>query len=50
MFLLAAILSFALAIIFYAWNISHDVFTWTLFMLIGLFCWCISGASWPPWK
>lgn len=45
MFMLAAILSFALSVIFYAWHLGHDVWTWTLFMLIGLLCMAISAKS-----
>ena len=40
---LAAIISFALAVIFNAWNIHHGVWSWVLFMLLGLLLWCISG-------
>lgn len=42
---LAAIISLVLAVIFYAWNISHSFWTWTFFMLIGLALWCISGRK-----
>ena len=45
MFLIAAIISFALSVIFYAWNLGHDTWTWTLFMLIGLLCLAVSGKS-----
>jgi hypothetical protein len=47
---LAAIISFAFALIFEAWSIKHGVFGWQLFMLLGLLLWCISSA-WDrtPW-
>lgn len=48
---LLAIISFALAFIFYAWSIRHGVWTWILFMLGGFLLASISG-SWdrpPPW-
>jgi hypothetical protein len=41
---LLAILSFFMSVIFYAWDISHGHWTWTLFMLLGLFLWCLSGS------
>lgn len=47
MFRIAAIVFFALSVIFYAFSISHDVLGWVLWMLLGLLCWCISEASWP---
>jgi hypothetical protein len=50
MFRLAAIVAFVLAIIFYAWNINHDVWTYTLFTLVGLLCWCISDTTTWPWS
>lgn len=40
---LAAIISFALGVIFDAWNITHGVWDYKLFMLIGLLLWCVSG-------
>jgi len=40
---LLAIISFALAVIFNAWNIHHGAWSWTLFTVIGLLLWCISG-------
>jgi hypothetical protein len=45
MFAIAAIISFALSVIFYAWTLSHGVWSWELFMLIGLLCLAISGKS-----
>jgi hypothetical protein len=44
---LCAIISLALALIFEAWSISHGVFTWHLFAILGLLLWCIS-ESWNP--
>lgn len=43
MFYLAGIVSFVLSIIFYAWHIQHDAFTWVLFMLIGFLCMALAG-------
>ena len=43
MFYLAGIVAFVLAIIFYAWHLGHDVWTWTLFMLIGFLCMALAG-------
>ena len=40
---LAAIISFALSVIFYAWDISHGHWTYILLALLGLFLWCVSG-------
>lgn len=48
MFYLAAIVSFVLAILFYAWHIHHDVFTYVLFALIGWLCMALAG-KWPGW-
>jgi len=39
---LLAIISLAMSVVFYAWNISHGRWTYVLFMLIGLLLWCIS--------
>ena len=41
---LLAILSFFMAVIFYGWGITHDAWTWQLFMLLGLFFWCVHGS------
>src|SRR5690348_9454988 len=40
---LAAIISFVLAFIFYAWQVHHGVWTWTLFMLLGFVLATICG-------
>ena len=40
---LAAIISLALAVIFDAWRISHGIWDFRLFALLGLLLWCISG-------
>ena len=47
MFSLAAIIAFALSVIFYAWSVGHGVWTWQLFMLTGLLCVAIS-SRWNP--
>ena len=39
---LFAILSLFASLMCYAWSISHDRWTWTLFLILGLFLWCIS--------
>ena len=41
---LLAIICFVLSLCFYAWSISHGVWTWTMWMLWGLTLWCVSGA------
>jgi hypothetical protein len=41
---LLAIISFGISVIFYGWDITHDRWTWTLFMLIGLLLWCLSDS------
>lgn len=47
---LAAVISFALAVIFAAWHVSHGVWTPEFLGLLGLLLWCIS-SSWDrtPW-
>lgn len=47
---LAAILSLFLSLICCAWSVHHGVWTWTLFLILGIFLWCISSA-WDtrPW-
>lgn len=45
---LLAIISFALAVIFYAWTITHGTITSELFMLIGMFLWCASDHPRVP--
>jgi hypothetical protein len=42
--LLLALISFALALIFYGWHVAHGVWTWQFWALWGLFLWCLSGA------
>ena len=49
---LFAILSLFLSFVFEAWTISHGVFTWNLFLVLGLLLWCVSENydRRPPWK
>lgn len=48
---LCAILSLFLSLVFEAWKFSHGVFTWELFLILGLFLWCISeGWDRTPWR
>lgn len=42
MFRLAAIVFFALSVIFNAWTIGHGIWTWELFALLGALCFAIS--------
>lgn len=44
---LAAIVAFILAIIFYGFSISHGVWTYIIFALIGFLCLALDGFSWP---
>lgn len=45
---LLAIIAFALAVIFYAWSITHGVWTWEFFMLWGFLLEAISAhPKWP---
>ena len=46
---LLAIIAFVLSVVFYAWDIAHGHWTWTLFMLLGLLLWCISGHPKCKW-
>lgn len=32
---LLAVISFILSLCFYSWSVSHGVFTWEFFMLLG---------------
>jgi hypothetical protein len=41
---LFAILSLFLSFVFEAWKFSHGVFTWDLFLILGLLLWCISDS------
>ena len=45
---LAAIIAFILGVIFYAWSISHGIWAWEFFMLLGLALWCISAHPKAP--
>jgi hypothetical protein len=45
---LLAIIAFILALVFYAWHISHDVWTWVFFELWGLLLWCVSEHPKAP--
>ena len=45
---LLGLIAFALAIVFYAWHLSHGVWAWPFFMLWGLFLVFLSGhPKWP---
>ena len=46
---LLAILAFALAVIFFAWNIKHGVWSWEFLMLWGFLLECVSGHEKWPW-
>jgi hypothetical protein len=41
---LAAIISFFMSLVCYGWSIKHGAWSWELFMLLGMFLWCVSGA------
>ena len=41
---IAAVIAFAFAVAFDAWSVSHGIWTWHLFALLGLLLWCLSGA------
>jgi hypothetical protein len=45
-----AIISLALSFVFDVWSITHGVWTWTPFLILGILLWCISSA-WDktPW-
>ncbi len=45
---LLAIVSFAIAVLFYALRLGHGTWTWTLFALIGLLCLAVAGR-WDGW-
>ena len=41
---LLAVICFVLSVCFYSWNVSHGVWTWTMWMLWGFTFWCVSEA------
>lgn len=45
---LLAIISFILSLIFYAWSISHGIWTWQFFMILGLALDCLSDHPKVP--
>ena len=45
---LLAIVSLIISVIFYAFSVQHGVWSWILFMLIGLTLWCVSGHEKVP--
>ncbi len=46
---LFAIIAFALAAVFFAWNLRHGVWSWQFFMLLGLLLATVSGHEKWPW-
>ncbi len=48
---LAAIIALFISFMFLAWRITHGIWDYRLFAVLGLFLWCVSDSwDYVPWR